>query len=439
MNRITMLPVAELRHHPKNPRLELGDLSELAESIRARGVMQNLTVVPVGGEDEGYYVVIGNRRLDAAKMAGVTELPCVISDMDEKEQMSTMVLENMQRSDLTVYEQAMGFQQMLDLGMTEKEIGEKTGFSESTVRRRVKLCRYDKEKFKEACERGATLMDWAELEKIEDPKRREKLVDALGTNNFKWELTTAIGHERDARWMAEFLPQVTPWAKEMPKDAVVWRDYESKGYYSVHNTKQEQVVVPEDAAEKEYFYNTQSGNSIGIYTRKESADAEEEEDEEKINVQLRQEARAELMKKAYSLREAFVKAYEGRKADRDVLISDLLDVLYMRYGYCAYMNIDALRNVLEVEKPEDNRVTLADQTAGMNPEKRLLALLTVCIYQDKDTLGYIDKWSGAYKESQSLDRLYALLCRLGYQMSDEEKQLQDGTHEIFGNREEDEE
>ena len=109
MNEITMIPIGKLEHHPKNPRGDLGDLSELTESIRNRGIMQNLTVVPgVGGE--GYLVVIGNRRLEAARAAGLTELPCVISDMDEKEQMATMLMENMQRQDLTVYEQAQGFQ-----------------------------------------------------------------------------------------------------------------------------------------------------------------------------------------------------------------------------------------------------------------------------------------------------------------------------------------
>ena len=74
MNNIQMIPVERLRHHPENPRQDLGDLTELTESIRKNGVMQNLTVVPdkMDGIDTGrYLVVIGNRRLEAAKAAGI--------------------------------------------------------------------------------------------------------------------------------------------------------------------------------------------------------------------------------------------------------------------------------------------------------------------------------------------------------------------------------
>ena len=141
MNEIVMIPIEKLHHHPENPRKDLGDLTELTESIRKNGVMQNLTVVPEmmdGTIDTGrYLVVIGNRRLEAAKAAGLTELPCVISDMDHKTQISTMLEENMQRQDLTVYEQAQGFQMMMDLGFTEKEISQKTGFSSSNYFRTV--------------------------------------------------------------------------------------------------------------------------------------------------------------------------------------------------------------------------------------------------------------------------------------------------------------
>ena len=99
---IVNLPIDRLINHPDNPRKDLGDLTELAESIKAKGVLQNLTVVPdvrrVDGDlVKNYLVVIGNRRRAAAELAGLTELPCVISDMTEKEQYETMMLENLQR------------------------------------------------------------------------------------------------------------------------------------------------------------------------------------------------------------------------------------------------------------------------------------------------------------------------------------------------------
>ena len=176
MNNIQNIDIKKLWPHPDNPRKDLGDLSELAESIKVNGILQNLTVVPwfskftgVGCDDlkkqeeMGYTVVIGHRRLAAAKLAGLTEIPCVISDMKLRDQVATMLLENMQRADLTIYEQAQGFQMMLDLGDTVKDIAEQTGFSSATVKRRVKLLELDPEKFKGSAERNVTLMDYAEL------------------------------------------------------------------------------------------------------------------------------------------------------------------------------------------------------------------------------------------------------------------------------------
>ena len=124
MNEIVMIPVEQLRHHPKNPRLDLGDLTELTESIKSQGILQNLTVVP--DEDGGYLVLIGNRRMEAAKLAGMDALPCAVVEMDETDQIATMLTENMHRTDLTLFEQAQGMQMMMDLGLSEGQISDMT-------------------------------------------------------------------------------------------------------------------------------------------------------------------------------------------------------------------------------------------------------------------------------------------------------------------------
>ena len=98
---LVYLPLDKLHPHPDNPRKEIGDVTELADSIKSKGVMQNLTVVPA---KDGYTVIIGHRRCAAAKLAGLKEVPCVIVEMSDREQVATMLLENMQRVDLTPYE-----------------------------------------------------------------------------------------------------------------------------------------------------------------------------------------------------------------------------------------------------------------------------------------------------------------------------------------------
>ena len=227
MNEIIMIPISRLVHHPENPRKDLGDLTELAESIRKNGVMQNLTVIEGRyrtkeeflddckaegvnkGDAEGLYstenslvmdgkytVVIGNRRMEAAKMAGLEVLPCVISGMDHTEQLSTMLEENMQRADLTPYEQAQGFQLMMNLGFTAKEIGEKTGFSEKTIKDRVKLTKLNQKNFEKAVNQGATLMDLIEITKLESKADQNAVMAEAGTNNFRQLLNRKLNDQK---------------------------------------------------------------------------------------------------------------------------------------------------------------------------------------------------------------------------------------------------
>ena len=195
-NKIQMLPAEQLEHHPNNPRKNIGDIEELTASVKANGILQNLTVVPVPDESEKYYVVIGNRRMEAGKAAGLKEFPCVVSDMGDTEQLETMLVENMQRSDLTIPEQAEGFHQLQLAGFTVEEIADKTGFSRSTVNRRLKLNEYNPKQVEEAVERGGTLADFARLEDITNQKEREKLLGDIGTNNFEWNYKRAMQEQR---------------------------------------------------------------------------------------------------------------------------------------------------------------------------------------------------------------------------------------------------
>ena len=153
---ITNINAKLIHQHPDNPRKDLGDLTELSESIKKKGIMQNLTVVPGHWDEnrahheEGYTLIIGHRRFAAGKMAGVTMYPCrIVQDMSYKDQVGTMLEENMQRIDLTVLEQAEGFQMMLNFGDTEEQIAEKTGFSRTTVHRRLEIAKLDRDLVKE--------------------------------------------------------------------------------------------------------------------------------------------------------------------------------------------------------------------------------------------------------------------------------------------------
>lgn len=189
---IIYISSAMLIPHPKNPRVDLGDLSELQESIKENGILQNLTVVPLDTAG-AYQVVIGHRRLQAAINAGLDTLPCIVVEMSHEEQLSTMLLENMQRSDLTPYEQGLGFQQCLDFGMDEATISKRTGFKRKTVKSRLKLLELDQTKVKAAT--NATIDDFLKLEAIENVEQKNRLVGLIGTNNFNLEIEKAKAAE----------------------------------------------------------------------------------------------------------------------------------------------------------------------------------------------------------------------------------------------------
>ena len=194
MNHITLIGIDLLLPHPNNPRKQLGDLTELAESIKANGVYQNLTVV--SNEDGFYTIIIGHRRHAAAKLAGIDKLPCVITQMTEKQQLETMLIENMQRSDLTVIEEAQGMQLMIDLGESVDTIATATGLSKQTVKSRVRLNQWNMSDVEIAFSRGATLEDFSKLDKIEDTKEKKKVAKLLGTSNFQWEVEKALKRQR---------------------------------------------------------------------------------------------------------------------------------------------------------------------------------------------------------------------------------------------------
>ena len=204
MSDIINIGVEHIHPHPENPRKDLGDLTELVESIKKNGVMQNLTVIPIDGKSGEYTAIIGHRRHAAAKIAGIKELPCrIIEGLSEKEQIYTMLEENMQRNDLTIWEQANGFQMMLDLGETEEQIAEKTGFSRTTIRHRLNIAKLNQKELqkKEKDENfQLTLKDLYELEKIADVRTRDKVLKAAtDSRDLVWKAKQAVTEETRAK------------------------------------------------------------------------------------------------------------------------------------------------------------------------------------------------------------------------------------------------
>lgn len=191
---VVSVPLEQVHPHPANPRRDLGDLDELADSIRAHGVRQNLLVVPDPDHSGQYRAVIGHRRAAASRLAGLTHVPAVVDDsLTEADQRELMLLENIQRSDLSPVEEADGYQGLLDLGVSAQHIADRTGRSLSTVQRRLRLVALPEPARDAVHEHRATLDDVATLAEFDDDtaETRERLVQALGTAEFSFTVTSA--------------------------------------------------------------------------------------------------------------------------------------------------------------------------------------------------------------------------------------------------------
>lgn len=467
---ITNIRIDAISPHPDNPRKDLGDLTELAASIKAQGILQNLTVVPqlamkpgyctsckiyngvVGKCREGhdlhgrppcskwdvrddfvFTVVIGHRRLAAAKLAGLEDVPCVISDMDLKTQVATMLLENMQRSDLTIWEQAQGLQMMLDFGETIGDVAKLTGFSYSTISRRVKLLELDGDKFKKSVARGATLQDYAELDKISDIKTRNEVLEHIGTSNFQWKLKQAIDQEKQEKFKAALIAELETFATRVEKTDGLRQVAWSNAY---SGTK---IERPADAGETKYFFTV--NYNITLYKELSGDDprgAAGPSIEEQRQQQERRQKLDEVSKRAYALRQDFVRNYAGaKKYTGNIMEFAFKAMLAGDFDYDLPEDMCKLLGI-EFPDPEDedecnDEEVLAEaavlEAFQASPE-RVLMVAAYCGL-DSENSKY-QNWRGEFAPNSALDALYDALERLGYETSAEERALRDGTHELYG-------
>jgi ParB family chromosome partitioning protein len=128
-----MIPVDQIRPNPDQPRKALGDLRELTESIREKGVLEPLLVRFVPRE-ECYYIISGERRYHAARAAGLREVPAIEKMADDAETLEIALIENIQRKDLTPFEEADGLHRLAEqFDYTHDDVAKKIGRARSSV------------------------------------------------------------------------------------------------------------------------------------------------------------------------------------------------------------------------------------------------------------------------------------------------------------------
>lgn len=136
-----LVAVRDIRPNPRQPRREIarGDLDELVASIRQHGVLQPLVVTPAPDGD-GYVLIAGERRLQAARLADLDAVPVVVRVADERSGLELALVENLQREDLGPLEAAEGYRQLVDdFGLSHDEVARRVGKSRSAISNTLRL------------------------------------------------------------------------------------------------------------------------------------------------------------------------------------------------------------------------------------------------------------------------------------------------------------
>jgi ParB family transcriptional regulator, chromosome partitioning protein len=142
---IVLLDIGRLLPNPLNPRGDLNDddVLELMRSIKEKGLLQPLLVTP---QRAAFYIVAGHRRRRAAHLAGLVKLPCIVRKYSEEEQQELMLVENIQRQDLTAIQEARAFQQLMTTGLraSVNHLVQRVGVSESYILQRLAILKLHK-------------------------------------------------------------------------------------------------------------------------------------------------------------------------------------------------------------------------------------------------------------------------------------------------------
>lgn len=132
-----MLPLASVEPDPDQPRSTMGDLAELTQSVRDKGVLEPILVRPTAADDspqEEFMIISGERRYRAAMAAGLVEIPAIVMEVEADEALEIALIENLQRKDLTPFEEADGYRALADrFGYTHERIAESVGKSRTVV------------------------------------------------------------------------------------------------------------------------------------------------------------------------------------------------------------------------------------------------------------------------------------------------------------------
>lgn len=482
---VVEIKLDQLKIHPNNVRKEYDGIEELAQSIRENGIMQNLTVVPelkyweeqqkknptkeVKAAIEGckgkdtYLVVIGNRRLTAARQAGIETAPCVIiEDMSDKDQVATMLTENMNRKDLKIYEEAAAIQMCFaDYGFQMEEMEQKTGLSKTTINHRLNVAKLDESALKKKAqdeEFQLSLTDLYALEKVEDVKTRNRILkEARDSRDLANKARQAAREEKQKKNEKEIIDLckkkgIKPAPKEADNEFYSGK-WEKLASYSLDDKVPKQLKIKSNGERydkngilikpgsnkgesEELFYITRySVLYIISRTKKTKKEPTKQEIKEKEKKKHQREIKAKYKAMFADMGDFVRSILDGKTAmakDKEDLDQRIWKFMIRDSSWIG-MN-DVTQAILGKDLYASG-ITQEERNAAEEKAKSLSVIcqkLAVAYWKMKDL--NIVEWNGTYSKTagEKLDMFYDILTLFGYSWADDDSaRIASGEHELY--------
>ena len=178
--KVLLIPTAAIRPNPSQPRREfpLAGLVDLAQSISENGILQPLTVSLATGEP---VLIAGERRLRAARIAGLAEVPCIQVEVEDRRRQALTLIENLQRQDMNCFEVAEGIRHLIDsYELTQCEAANQLGMSQSAVANKLRLLRFSEEEQGRMVAAGLSERHARALLRLDGEQRQTALTRVIG-------------------------------------------------------------------------------------------------------------------------------------------------------------------------------------------------------------------------------------------------------------------
>ena len=192
---IISVPIKDILANPEQPRKIFYDeaIKELSGSIKEYGVLQPIILKK---ESDGYIIIAGERRFRAAQMAGLSEIPALVKNMEDQEAALVSLVENVQREDLNFLEEARAYKRLMeDIGLTQDEIAEKVNKKQSTISNKIRILALPEDIQEKLIQNKLTERHARALLKLNDQDDRKKVTERVIANNLNVKQTEKLIEE----------------------------------------------------------------------------------------------------------------------------------------------------------------------------------------------------------------------------------------------------